>query len=281
MFHIIGANGYIGTRLIQYLPGTIKPCCYDIVQREGILPINLTNPEDFDYQQVREGDFILFLAAISRPDICKNQRDLAYAVNVEGTGAFLKHFSEIGAHVLFFSSDVVYGPTTLEKQNELSACKPFGPYAEMKREIELRFEKDPNIKVFRLSYVFSKEDRYTSYLAECARESRTAEVFASLYRSVIYINDIFDAVIALSERFEEFDNQIFSLSGPDVLSRKDIAQLFQENIQSDLKYKIVDPPEGFFEARPPIIATESLYLEKLLGRKPTTIKDAMIKEYKA
>lgn len=279
MLHIIGANGFIGTKFRDYIAKSIDHFCYDTNLQERTLPIDLTNPEQFDFSRIKSGDFVLFLAAISRPDICKNQRDFAWSINVDGTEKFIRKFSEQGAHVLFFSSDVVYGPTTTEKVNELSSCAPYGPYAEMKREIEKRFADDLNVKVFRLSYVFSKEDRFTAYLAECARENKTAEVFDSLYRSVVYINDIFDGVIALSDKFTEFDNQIFNLSGPEVLSRKDMTQIFKHSIESDLEYVTVDPPEGFFEARPPVIATESLYLETLLGRKPTSIQEAMIREF--
>ena len=279
-FHIIGADGYIGTKIRQYLPQEIKPICYDTQEKEEIRPIDLTKAEAFDFSQVRKGDFILFLAAISRPDLCKNQKEMAYRVNVEGTARFLQCFSEIGAHTLFFSSDTVYGETTMQKVNELSPCVPFGPYAEMKHEIEVRFADDLNIKIFRLSYVFSKEDRFTSYLAKCAKENTEAGVFESFYRSVVYINDIFDAVIALSERFDQFSNSIFNLSGPEVLSRKDIAQLYRETINPELQFRAVDPPEDFFDARPPIIATESLYLEKLLNRKATNIREALQQENK-
>ncbi len=279
MFHIIGANGYIGTRFRDYIYKSIDHLCYDTNLQEETLSIDLTQPERFDFSRIRSGDFVLFLAAISRPDICKNQKELAWSINVDGTEKFIRKFSEQGVHVLFFSSDVVYGPTTMKAVNELSPCYPFGPYAEMKREIEKRFADDPNVKVFRLSYVFSKEDRFTSYLAECARDNKTAEVFDSLYRSVVYLNDIFDAVIALSEKFTAFENQIFNLSGSEVLSRKDMAQIYKDNIDSSLDYTTIDPPRGFFEARPPVIATESLYLEALLGRKPTRIREAMIREF--
>lgn len=278
-FHIIGACGYIGTKLLNYLPKQDSPICYDMVDGEGILPINLEKPESFDFSKIKAGDFVLFLAAISRPDLCKNQREMAYRINVEGTGRFIQAFVDRGANVLFFSSDVVYGETDFHKVNELSHCNPFGPYAEMKHAIELKFEGNSHVKVFRLSYVFSREDRFTSYLAECAKAHKTAEVFDTLYRSVIYINDIFDAIIALSKNFNGFDNQVFNLSGNEVLSRKDIAELYKRVVDDGLDYCTVEPPEGFFDARPPIIATESLYLEKLLGRKPTMIKEALINEY--
>ncbi len=279
-WHIIGASGYIGTKLRSYLPDDIVPYCYDVQDQKGMRKIDLTKVESFDFSPFKKGDFVVFLSAISLPDVCRDQYDFAYSINVTGTKAFLRNFSEKGVHVLFFSSDVVYGMTSMEKLTEESECHPCGPYAEMKYEIEKAFEDDPNIKMFRLSYVFSNEDKYSRYLTKCVENGETAEVFDSLYRSVIYINDIFDAIIALAQKFESFENKVFNLSGPDLLSRLDMAHLYRQTVNEKLQYVAVEPPEGFFEARPPIIATKSLYLEKLLGRSPIPLTEAYIREYK-
>lgn len=279
MWHIIGADGYIGTKLREYLPSDIAPICYDLKERNGIQPFNLLHPEMFDFSQIHSGDYVVFLAAISSPDICKNQYDYAYSINVTGTRKYLQRFSENGVKVLFFSSDVVYGATDKKPVTEEAICRPCGPYAEMKHEIETLFAGNPFVKVFRLSYVFSREDRFSMYLEKSVQNDCQAEVYDTLYRNVIYIQDIFDAVIALADNFDSFNNQVFNLSGPELLSRRDLAEKFRQNVASNLSYVITDPPVGFFDARPQVIATKSLYLNKLLKRTPTAIENAMKKEF--
>ena len=40
--------------------------------------------------------------------------------------------------------------------------------AEMKAVVEKRLEGNPNFKALRLSYNFHKDDRFTTYLRQCA-----------------------------------------------------------------------------------------------------------------
>ena len=135
---------------------------------------------------------------------------------------------------------------------------PIGKYGEMKREIEQRFYGNPHFKVFRLSYVYSRQDKFSRYLDDCAGKGVCAEVFDALYRSVIYLEDIFEAIFRLSETFGEWENTIFNLSGPELLSRKDLAVLYVQNVAPSLRFVPIIPPEDFFRARPNIIATKSL-----------------------
>ncbi len=278
MWHIFGADGYIGRQLLDYLPDEIERICYSRKSIEGFKQFDLLQTDVFEFDNIGEGDFCVFLAAISSPDFCRDNEQTAYEVNVEGTEKFIAHLIDRKARVLFFSSDVVYGDTGNEILNESGRCLPGGNYARMKYGVESFFKNSPYFKVFRLSYVFSATDKFMKYLHSCAEKDYEAEVFETLHRSVIYIEDIFDAIVALSKKYEGFDNCIFNLSGPEVLSRKDMADIYKENINRCLRYKVIEPGKGFLDARPAEIRTKSLYLEKLLERKPTLISEAAKKE---
>ena len=132
---------------------------------------------------MEENDFVVFLAAISSPDVCEKQYDFARAINVTGTAEFIENCIARGANVLFFSSDVVNGGTLPCSVDETYVGTPIGKYGEMKREIEQRFNGNPHFKVFRLSYVYSRQDKFSRYLDDCAAKGVCAEVFDALYRS--------------------------------------------------------------------------------------------------
>jgi dTDP-4-dehydrorhamnose reductase len=276
--HLIGSNGYIGRKLISFLDRSTPVSCYSRKPGLGDLNIELTKPDIFDFARISAGDFVIFLAAISSPDICEKQIDYAYTVNVRGTREFIARILERKANLLFFSSDAVLGATK-NICDENTSCCPLGNYAKMKKEIEEIFINFMNFKIFRLSYVFSKEDRFTNYLHQCYLNGQTAEVFDALRRNVIYLYDILDAIQRLGKKFSEFKNQIFHLAGPELLSRKDMAVYYKQIISPGLRYNIVEPPKDFFNVRPDIIETKSLYLTDLLGRSATPFNIALAKEY--
>lgn len=278
-WHIIGSDGFIAGKILEKLPKEYEVVKYSINGQDDETYFDLLESGKNCFDAIEKDDYVIFLAAISSPDVCKNNYELAYGVNIRGTKAFITECINKGANVLFFSSDVVNGACE-ECNYETSHVEPFGIYGQMKHEMEEYFKESNRFKVFRLSYVFSKEDKFTNYMCEMARENKRPEIFDALYRNVVYINDIIEGVIKLGETYSDWDNRIFNLSGLELLSRKDIANLYKENINAQFTYDTVVPDEEFFKARPNIIHTGSYYLEKLLGHPPTSIKEAIKIEFK-
>jgi TolB protein len=66
-----------------------------------------------------------------------------------------------------------------------------------------------------------------------------------------------------------------NICGEEDISRKDIADFYNKATANKLEYKILEPDDSFWEARPRDINITSIYLEKLLGRKPTNIQDSI------
>ncbi len=268
---IIGKNGYIAKKLIEkgnYLATSSS--------NNAELYLDLKEAKEFDYSILSKDSKIILLAAISSPDECNNNYEKSYKINVSGTKYFIEESIRKGAKVLFFSSDVVYG-NTIEKVDEDSKTNPFGNYAKMKDEVEKAFENEKNFKVFRLSYVLSNEDKYLSYLKICIDKNEVAEVFHPFSRKVVFIDDVLESIENILLKWNEFENQKFNICGVEEISRKDIADFYNEEVDNKLKYTIIEPNGKFWEVRPKDININSIYLEKLLGRKPMKIKDAIHK----
>jgi dTDP-4-dehydrorhamnose reductase len=268
---IIGKNGFIAKSLMK--EGKYLATSSNIKESNSIY-LDLSNPESFDYSLLNKSTTIVLLGAVSSPDECNNNYEYAYDINVVGTKYFIKESLNKGAKVLFFSSDVIYG-NTLNSVNEKSSTNPFGNYAKMKDEVEKSFEEEKNFKVFRLSYVLSKEDKYLAYLQNCVDINEMAEVFHPFYRKVVYIDDVLESIENILIKWNEYTNQIFNICGTEDISRKDMANDFNEAIGNKLKYKLLEPNNDFWNARPKDINIFSLYMEKLIGRKPILITDAI------
>jgi dTDP-4-dehydrorhamnose reductase len=271
---IIGKNGLIAKELFQR--GSYEITSSQVSNIENDIYLNLLESDKFDYSIFNKDTRIILLAAISSPDECNNNYAQSYKINVIGTKYFIEESIKKGAKVLFFSSDVIYG-NQIDKVDETAETNPFGNYAEMKNEIEKAFEFDSNFKVFRLSYVLSNKDKYLSYLKNSIDKKEVAEVFHPFNRKVIYIEDVLDAIESILEKWDDFNNQKFNICGEEDISRKDIADFYNEVIGNKLEYSITEPSEEFWKARPKNINITSLYLEKLLGRKPIKIKDSINK----
>lgn len=276
-WHIVGSNGYIAKRLLERKQNNL--ICYSRQENKNSRKFNLARPCDEDFELIKPNDFVVLLAAVSSPDECHKNYEQSYQVNVTGTAKFIDICLKKGAKVLFFSSDAVIGDTKFAK-DETMTVNPVGEYGQMKYEIEQRFSGNHNFKVFRLSYVLSNKDKFIGYLQQCRQNNSIPNVFDALYRNVIYIEDVIDAIFALEKTFDTWSNNIFHLCGNELLSRKNLAELYKSAVDSDLEFIVSIPKQEFFDARPNVICSKSLYLEKLLGREPTSIAQALKLEFK-
>ena len=165
---------------------------------------------------LREGDTIIFTAAISEPAIVSAQFEKATRVNVESTGEFIQGAIDLGCKVLFLSSDTVYGDVETGF-DESHPINPKGAYAEMKSIVEKRFEGNPRFKSFRCSLNFYKDDRFTQYLKTCAANNVEADIFDPLTRAVIHRDDTVDAILAVANDWNLAEGQYTNCGGPQVL----------------------------------------------------------------
>jgi len=276
--YLIGSDSYIAKNF--YNKSKYKSSCkciHNNPNNKNNFSFDLLNPKKFNFNIIEKDSMIAFFAANSSPDYCENHFQSAYGVNVTGTSYFIRKFLEKNAKVLFFSSDAIFNGGDKIFYEDSTGC-PVSKYGEMKLSIEKEFKKNKNVKIFRLSYVYSKKDKFSSYLHNCIEKKCEAEIYP-IYRNVVYLDDVITGIDNLIEGWDSWDNQIFNICGKDLISRANIAEYFKE-IVSDINLKIVEPEESFFKARPRVIEMKSNFFSSLLKKEPTQIKDAMLEEYK-
>lgn len=275
---VIGATGYIGACLLQSAKKIASAIGTSSAGKNDLLPLRLDASAEFDYGKIRSGDVVLLTAAISAPDICAREHDRAWAVNVTGTTAFIESVIVRGARVVFFSSDTVYGERE-EEFDETAASNPAGEYAEMKLEVEQRFSGNASFKAIRLSYVFSREDKFSRYLAGGAERNDEANLFHPFFRAIVHRDDVVEGALALAERWDEVPEQTINFGGPQVLSRVEFAECLREVHLHDLRFKVSEPDADFFKNRPRVIAMTSPVFARLLGRPPRSLREAAYLEF--
>lgn len=231
-----------------------------------------------EFRELLPQCFVVFLAAISSPDVCSSQFEESYSVNVTGTTSVIDEAVSCGARVLFFSSDVVYGErSTLCAEG--AVLSPVGPYGEMKHQIEERYAHEQQFKAIRLSYVLTPQDRFVRYLSECAAKGREAEIFHPFTRNVVSIDDVVESVIKLEHNWNAIGSRALNVGGPAALGRREMASLFRQIVAPQLSYEARDPGREFWLNRPREINLSTELMQCLLGRSGVSFEKLLQKGY--
>jgi nucleoside-diphosphate-sugar epimerase len=168
---LIGASGFVGTRLIDQLKDKYQIVNFD-KQQSKKYPELTTIVDIRDKEKLKsllQGfDLVVLLAAEHRDDV--SPTSLYYDVNVEGTRNVLDVMDENGIkNIIFFSSVAVYG---LNKTNpdETHPADPFNHYGKSKWQAEeiLRewYSKEANNKMLRIlrpTVIFGERNRGNVY----------------------------------------------------------------------------------------------------------------------
>ena len=103
---ITGSSGFLGSRLAYYYRNL-----YDL-----LLPthseLNVSREEAVRaYLEEHRPEFVIHCAALSNTWYCEQHADESHKVNVQGTVRIAKACKQIGAKLVFMSSDQVYNGT--------------------------------------------------------------------------------------------------------------------------------------------------------------------------
>lgn len=261
---IVGHSGYIGKYLVNFFERDNE---VESLLRLGRSPdsdqyLDLLETEKFNYSILGGIDCVILTSAISSPDKCAAEFESAWNINVIGTKHFIHQAIKRNCHVLFFSSDAVFGDKPGAIYDELSETAALTPYGRMKKAIEDTFKEEFHFKALRLSYVVSAKDKYVSYCLDCINSGKVADVFHPFYRNCVTIDDVSFAVSWLIKNWEEYEPFALNVAGKELVSRVRIADEINRYLNGSLHYKISYPGEAFYRNRPPITQMKSLYLNK-------------------
>jgi len=167
---LIGASGFVGTRLIELLKGKYELKNIDLLQSHFFAEyttIGDVRNQDRMNAELEGCDMVVLLAAQHRDDV--SPVSLYYDTNVGGMKVTLSAMEKNGIkRIVFFSSVAVYG---LNKNNPDENFKPdpFNHYGKSKWEAEQVLQEwysnhsDWNIDIIRPTVIFGERNRGNVY----------------------------------------------------------------------------------------------------------------------
>ncbi|EOW9250409.1 TPA: NAD-dependent epimerase/dehydratase family protein [Vibrio cholerae] len=268
---VFGSTGFIGGALVEKLD--IYDIDYVTVGRREC-DINLSL-EDNDFSNllnvVSGDDYFVFLTSISSPDVCNNETEFAYNINVVYTIKLIRELIDKNVKVVFSSTDLVYGSCD-SMVDESTTVSPFGIYANMKHKVESTFSGNKFFKSVRLSYVMGPGDKFTSMLLDCAASGELVEIYNGFERNVVALSDVTEGIMQLVSKWDSFPFGVINFAGPVCISRFDVVQHFKQIKCCKLECAQVNAPESFWDARPKRLNMTSTIFTKLLGKEAKTVE---------
>lgn len=181
----------------------------------------------FEMVEKIQPEVVVHTAAITSVQLCEQDRELAYSVNVEGTKNLLEASAGVGAKFIYISTDLVYNGDG-SYFTEDTPPEPKSYYAQTKLEGEEIVKGYDNYIILRLALMYGWGNVFTNSFSDWLhtelRAGRKVKVFIDQFRSPIYV---VDAIMAIDELISKgVKNDIFNLGGSERISRYDFALKF-------------------------------------------------------
>ncbi len=214
---VTGSSGLLGTALVDAFS-----------QRHQVLRITRAVADVSRADEVRKAvvdfrpDVVIHSAALRDPDQCELERDLATAVNVEGTRNVASAADEVGAAVAYISTDAVFDGTKTSPYTEADKPAPVSFYGRTKLLGEAITRQHKNHWVFRMPVLFGPGPN--SSLAaglKAMREGREYAVASDQVGCAAHTND---AAAKILEVIEARAFGLFHLANQGAVSRLVLAR---------------------------------------------------------
>ena len=221
---LIGASGFVGTRLMDLMKGDHRLKNIDI-QSSHFFPEFTVKGDVRDFSSINnlltETDLVVLLAAQHRDDVTPTS--LYYDTNVEGMNNVLKAMECNGVkRIVFFSSVAIYG-LNKDNPNENTPADPFNHYGKSKWQAEQVLQEwytshpDWNIDIIRPTVIFGERNRGNVYnLLHQLSSGRFLRVGkGNNFKSMAYVGNVVAFVKHMIENITEGYNVFNYIDKPD------------------------------------------------------------------
>jgi dTDP-4-dehydrorhamnose reductase len=147
-------------------------------------------------------EWIVLAAAYTDVDGCESNQDLAFAVNRDGAVNVATAAKEVGARLVFLSSDYVFDGTKTMPYDTNDARNPRSVYGRTKAEAEIRLlELMPDCCIARTSWLFGTGGKcFPDTILKLAASRPALDVVDDQRGSPTYAVDLARAIIQLCRR---------------------------------------------------------------------------------
>ncbi len=169
-------------------------------------------------------DVIVHTAANIDNDFCEQNRQEAFAVNVEGTKNLCHAAKLLGAKMVFISTEYVFDGEKNAPYTEEDPCSPVNYYGELKAMAEQEVKTMlKNYLILRpgILYGFNDQQPTNNFILSALNKMRGGEKvsgFAEQFTCPVLIDDVANAIFKL---LRQNKSGVYHLGGPDFVSRLD------------------------------------------------------------
>lgn len=281
---VIGAGGNIGLWVALGLAKTyeVVPVVHDYAppQLSGAVKLDITRPAEVDgFIASMRPHAVVNLAAMADPETCEKNPALSRKVNVEGAANVAHACANVGARLVYYSSDLVFdGKKSMYTENDKP--NPLSIYGETK----LRGEKDsleinPGMTaVLRTAIVYGKSSgKRPSFIESALEKSRNGvgtPAFTDQYRSFMYVEDSATAVAGI---IDHRLTGVYHAGGDDRMSRYDFMLLLFKKMGLPQEALVPAKMSSVYGAapRPADCSLSSEKLKRDAGWRPTPMSEGM------
>ena len=223
---VIGASGLVGSHLLK----TCQERNWDTLGTfYNFAQPNLTFLELQDVDAVRsllqraQPEVVFLPAYLSNVDYCELHSDETYQINVVGSLNVANLAKEVGAKLVFYSSDYVFDGKNAA-YTEQDEPNPICVYGKQKLEIEQKINTlYDNHLILRITVVYGWESQgknFVSRLIKTLQSNQTMKVPQDQIGSPTLVNDIAEASCRLVEANA---TGLFHVAGSDLVDRYEFA----------------------------------------------------------
>lgn len=218
---ITGASGFLGRRLFDLLsPEAEVIGTYWQHQDHQLKLLDITNEKGVEeFFSNFQPQVVIDTVALSSPDYCEVNPDLAERINHIGTRNITEACKRIGARMNYFSTAFVFDGKKESPYDETDEPNPLNVYGKTKLEAENEVQKLNDFAIFRFDKMFGyngigkDNDLLGKILAGIELDMNATQLGQPLW-----IDDVVRAVARLNE---QGDCGIFHLAGPQEMKRYD------------------------------------------------------------
>ncbi len=241
---VTGVNGQLGYEVVELLKKENIECRgvdvgdFDLTDRQAVI----------SYIKEYEPDAVAHCAAFTAVDKAEDEKELCFAINVEGTQSVALACKEIGAKMVYISSDYVFNGQGEQFFETNSVKEPLSVYGQSKSLGEDRItELISKYFIIRTSWVFGANgNNFIKTMLRLSKEKDELSVVNDQVGSPTYAKDL---AVIICEMLKSDKYGIYHATNENICSWFDFAKAIIDS--SDAKCRLIPVTTEEFGAKAP------------------------------
>ena len=247
MIFVTGASGFIGAHLCRALRqrelpfvafGGMRPAPIQVI--DGIAA-RISNNDISQFCQLAtkfSPSAVVHLAALASTAECESQPERARAANQDLVASLTQALPSL-THI-YVSTDLVYEGKTapfagISIQDQPQAVTTYARTKLEGERITLSSSRQNLVVRVCLTYGVKLFERgcFINWIIEALRHNQPVRLFVDEYRTAVYVGDVVDGLIALTQRVSDElvqERRIFHFAGPQRMSRFEFGQQLADKL---------------------------------------------------